>query len=260
MGWPLRYAGSMDFSRRCTVATEAAASAVGVVTALRSVAADWPDELWTTSVSLFDAVIRTWYGVYEFTDDPSCVLRVGLSPARATISLSDGTRIQMGELVGTLHFWNEHLPRYPVHGPDLRWACIVRNQVLHSLRALAVYVESEPAWRHVRGEAALPTRLGIPQVRRVAERFGFERVSTDFPLRRRLHAFGESFTLWALTRAFNPAAIQRQPFLRDHHELWISRPSLLDRYARPRGRTVSARAIELTAVSADDLAGDQRAE
>jgi hypothetical protein len=117
------------------MATETADSAVNVVTAPRSVSAEWPDELWAVSVGWFDAVIRACYGVYEFTDDPSCVLRVGLNPAPATISLSDGTRIEMGEMVGTLHFWNEHLPRYTMQGPDLRWACLVRNQVLHSLGA-----------------------------------------------------------------------------------------------------------------------------
>jgi hypothetical protein len=75
---------------------------------------------------------------------------------------------------------------------------MVRRQVLHSLYSLADYVESEAAWRQIRAlrsEAALSTRLGMSQVRRVAERFGFERVPTDFPLRRRLHALGESFTL-----------------------------------------------------------------
>ena len=56
------------------------------------------------SVGLFDAIIRTFYRVCEFTDDPACVLRVGLSPARAPVSLSDGTRVEIGGLVGTLHF------------------------------------------------------------------------------------------------------------------------------------------------------------
>ena len=243
--------------------TETAASAVGVVSALRGVSADWQDELWAKSVGLFDTIIRICYGVYEFTDDPACVLRIGLSAARAPVSLSDGTQIEMGDLVGTLHFWNEHLPRYTSDGPDLRWACAVRNQVLHSLRSLAVYVESEPDWRQIqalRGEAALSARLGTLQVRRVAERFGFERVPTDCSFLRRLHALGESFTLWSLTRAFNPAALSRQPFLRDHHELWISRASLLRRYGRPRRRTGTGRPDELTAASADDLAGDRRAE
>jgi hypothetical protein len=219
---------------------ETTASAVGVVTALRRASLDWPDELWAISVGRLDAIIRSLYGVYEFTDDPTCVLRIGLSPARAPVPLSDGTQIEIGELVGSLHFWNEHLPRYAAGGPDLRWACVARDQVIHSLHALAVYVQNEPAWRQIRalrGEAALSARLGIPQVRRVAERFGFERVPTDLSPSRRLHALGESFTLWALTRAFNPAAVSRQPFLRDHHELWISRAVLLERYARPRRRT-----------------------
>jgi len=46
---------------------------------------------------------------------------------------------------------------YGLGGPDLRWACVVRNQVRHSLHAPALYVESEPAWRQIRalGEAAL---------------------------------------------------------------------------------------------------------
>ena len=132
-------------------------SPVGVVTALRRVSLDGPDEFWAMSVGLFDAIIRTFYRVYELTDDRACVLRVGLSPACAPVSLSDGTRIETSELVGTLHLWNEHLPRYGLGGPDLRWACVVRNQVRHSLHAPALYVESEPAWRQIRalGEAAL---------------------------------------------------------------------------------------------------------
>ena len=167
---------------------------MGVVTALRSVSADWPDELWARSVGLCDTIIRTCYGVYEFTDDPDCALRIGLSAARAPVSLSDGTRIEIGELVETLHFWNEHLPRYMPDGPDLCWACAMRGRVMASLHWLADYVECEPARRQIRafrGEAALSTRLGTSQVQRVAERFGFERVPTDTSFLRRLHAFGE---------------------------------------------------------------------
>jgi len=69
------------------------------------------------SVGLFGAIVRTFYGFYEFADNRACVLRVGLSPARAPVSLSDGTRVETGELVGTLHFWNEHLPRHGATDP-----------------------------------------------------------------------------------------------------------------------------------------------
>jgi hypothetical protein len=221
---------------------ETTASAAGVVTALRSVSPDWPDRFCVGVVGLLDGIIRTCCGVHEFTDDPACVLRIGRIPARARVSLSDGTQIAAGEVVGTLHLWNEHLPRYAKGGPDLGWACKVRSRVLHSLHALAVHLENEPAWRPIRalhGEAALTARLGALQVQRVAERFGFERVPTDFSLRRRLHALGEGVTLWALTRAFNPAALSRQPFFRDHHQLWISRASLIERYAHRQRRSES---------------------
>src|ERR1700759_1585764 len=94
------------------VSVDTTASAVRLVTALRSASAEWPDELWAGSVAWADGILRSYYGIYEFTDDPDCVLRVGLGQARAPVLLSDGTDLQLGELVGTLHFWNEHLPRY----------------------------------------------------------------------------------------------------------------------------------------------------
>lgn len=214
---------------------DTAGSALGFVSALGSASATWPDEFWAGSVSRADAILRSYYGIYEFTDDPACVLRVGLGQARAPVALSDGSQVEIGELVGTLHFWNEHLPRYSAKGPDLGWACAVRDRVIYSLRAFSDYIEREPAWQDVqaiRTETALPARLGVSQIGRVFQRYGFERVPTDPSLLARLHGLGECFVLWALTRAFNPAALPRQPFLRDRHELWISRRCLLSRYAQ----------------------------
>jgi hypothetical protein len=170
------------------------------------------------------------------------VLRAGLSAARASLALSDGTRIEVDELVGTLHFWNEHQPRYSEKGSDLGWACAVRDRVVQSLRAFSDHIESKPAWREVqavRTETALPARLGAIQVGRVFQSYGFERVPRECSFSARLHGVGECFVLWGLTRAFNPAALPRQPFLRDRHELWISRATLLARYARRNSRIES---------------------
>ncbi len=223
------------------MSADATGSAVGFMTALRSASAAWPDELWAGSVAWADGILRSYYGIYEFTKDPDCVLRVGLGQARAPVSLSDGTDVQCGELVGTLHFWNEHLPRYSARGPDLGWACAVRDRLRYSLRVFSEYVEGEPAWqdvRAIRAETALPARLGTSQIERVFQRYGFERVPTNSSLLARLHGLGECFVLWGLTRAFNPAALPRTPFLRDRHELWISRATLRLRYAR-RNRQIA---------------------
>jgi hypothetical protein len=221
---------------------DTAVSAVGVVTAFGSAPARWPDEFWAGSVSWCDALLRSYYRIREFTDDSRCVLRVGLSQARASVLLSDGAEVEVGELVGTLHFWNEQLPRYSVNGPNLGWACAMRDRVVYSLRALSDYIESEASWQQIRAirtETALPARLGEYQIGRVFQRYGFELVPTNSSFRARFHGLGECFVMWGLTRAFNPAALPRQPFLRDHHELWISRAMLLSRYGRSTRPTVN---------------------
>ena len=105
-------AGLSIFSSGRAVPAETAMPAAGVATSVGGASANWQGEIWASSVGLVDALIRTYYGIYEFTDDPECVLRVGLGQARAAMTLSDGTRVKGGELIGTLHFWNEHLPRY----------------------------------------------------------------------------------------------------------------------------------------------------
>jgi len=205
--------------------------------------AGWRDELWLTLVGSVDAILRSLYGIQEFADDPHCVLRIGISPARMPVVMSDGTRICVGELVGELHLWNEHIPRYSEHGPDLGWAADMRRRVVHSLRLLAHHVEYHPAWQHLaafRADATLSSPLGDIQIRRLPLRHGFELVEPPSSLFRPLHALGDSLSAWSLTRAFNPAALSRQRFLRDHHELWISRAMLLKRYARDVRKTGDA--------------------
>jgi hypothetical protein len=194
------------------------------------------DDLWRALVGSVDAVMRSIHGIYEFTEDPDCVLRIAFNHASHGVALSDGTAVAEGEPVGALHLWNEHLPRYSERGPDVAWACEMRRRVLHSMRLLAAYVEREPGWESVRAFCAATTlsnRLGNRQIRRLAGRYGFERIEPPDSLLLRLHALGDCFNTWALTRAFNPAALRRQPFLRGRHELWISRATLIGRYGIP---------------------------
>jgi hypothetical protein len=176
-------------------------------------------------------VLRWWYGVREFTDDPSCLLRLALAPAPHEVTLGDATRIEAGEIVAMLHIWNEQLPRFRLDGPDLRWAIDVRRRLQRSFRALASHLERDPAWKEVRGIHAcvvFGSRRRREQIRRAAEHFGFELIGDASA--KGLHEFGEDFLIWAFARAFNPGALRRSPFRRDRTELWISRDKLLRRY------------------------------
>ncbi|HTV88099.1 MAG TPA: hypothetical protein VME41_03695 [Stellaceae bacterium] len=203
---------------------------------------------WVVVVGSVDALLRAFHGIREYTDDPVCVFRLGLVAARDTITLSDGTAVGEGEPVGTLHLWNEHLPPYKNGAPDLAWASEMRRRVFRSLQLLAEFADRDPIWQKVRvfrGDATLSRRLGETQIRRLAERHGFERIEAPVSVLGQLHFIGDCFNAWALTRAFNPAALERQGFLRGRCEVWISRRGLLARYGRqprPRGGTPEGRA------------------
>ncbi|HLI10842.1 MAG TPA: hypothetical protein VKY65_04515 [Alphaproteobacteria bacterium] len=220
--------------------TEAAIPSVtnfGPSPTLRPSADTWRDQAWVAFISHLDTVLRRYHGVYEFTDDPECVLRVSFGENRAPVRLADGTRVEAGERIGIFHFWNEHLPRFSSRGPDLRWAKAMRGKVRRSLCALAEHVENDMAWHGIdafRADSAFSSKLRTRQIERVVGRYGFELLTTELSAVHQLHAFGENFLLWGFARAFNPAALNRRHFLRERQELWISRRTLLALYGRQR--------------------------
>jgi len=196
---------------------------------------DWKDEAWRAFIGSIDAWLRAYYRIEEFTGEPRCVLRIGFMKAVMPVLLSDGTEIHEGERIGALHLWNEHVPRYAGNGPNLAWAKEMRRRMLWSLGLLADYIEHDPAWQNVQafcGDSMLSSRIGGAQLRRLAPRYGFEIVERPPTLSRYLHTFADSLIVWGLTRAFNPAALPRQRFVRDHHKVWISCATLRRFYGR----------------------------
>src|SRR5205809_5938293 len=125
--------------------------------------AGWKDEFWVALVGTLDAWLRSYYDIRNFTDDPQCVLRIGPMPAPMPVSLSDGTEIRQGELVGALHLWNEHVPRYSGNGPTLACAKELRRRMLCSLGLLADFVYCDAIWtphRALRGDSLLSSAIG----------------------------------------------------------------------------------------------------
>src|SRR5437763_6655294 len=156
----------------------------------------WTDASWATIVGSVDGLLRAYYGIHDFTEDPDCIFRTALCRARHPIGLCDGTQIRRGEIVGALHWWNEHLRRYSGHGPDIAWAGDMRRRIRRSLHLLADHIVRDPAWRPIeafRADATLSSRLGSGQIRRVAERYGFEVVEPESSILLRAQALGASF-------------------------------------------------------------------
>jgi len=190
-----------------------------------------PNGILARIVRRLDAHLRRKQGIFEFWDDAECMLRLSVAPAEVGLVLSDGTRVEAGEPVGILHFWNEHLPVIPAGGPDLRWAIAMQKAMSLSLRQLAEAMERDPRLRGLTafgGNAVLVSRNGSGHVARLARRFGFEWIMPQQKptFWRRFHDFWENFLLLALQWTFNPVTLRGKGFFRPRQPLWISRRSL----------------------------------
>lgn len=182
-----------------------------------------------------ESLLSSRNGVYPFTDDPSCILRISATKADRSVVLSDGTPVRHGDPLIELHWTNERLPRIPEHGPDLGWATAMRRGIETSLRALARYLvshERDCGAAAIHASMVFGTRLGSGQVDRWARRIGFELIEREpaATLGTHLRGIGDGLLLLGLTWAFNPGGLKHKPFFRDRYEIWISRATLLDRF------------------------------
>jgi ceramide glucosyltransferase len=190
-----------------------------------------PGGLLAAAIRRLDAHLRKKQGIFEFTHDPTCMLRVSVEPAREEFTLSDQTRIRVGDPVCVLHLWNEQLPAVPKEGVDLKWAAGLRRRLARSLIELAEVVDRDTRLLGARAFGAIavfPTR----DAARLADRYGFDVVVFERrpSLWEWLHHLGENILVLGLQWAFNPGGLPGKPFMRRRNPMWISRQKLVDRY------------------------------
>lgn len=193
---------------------------------------DWLDRL----VAAFDRRQRRVLGIWEFTDDPGCVLRLGLTRARIGATLADGTIVRPGDTVGVIHLWNERMPRIPEGGATLSWALALHRALAHSLRLLARYLQDEP---RMHGIAAFGGEFGFaftPAAFKVLARLGVEVFEPHPPQGLAERAVDLAMRLWPylLRRAFNPESVRGRT-LADFRRrpMWIARSTIITRYGQP---------------------------
>ncbi|MGH7056778.1 MAG: YkoP family protein [Acetobacteraceae bacterium] len=202
----------------------------------------------TPLVRPIDAVLRRYYGIREFTDDPACIFRLSRERAWRRLRLADGTPIAPGSWVGELHFWSEHMPKFAKRGPDIAWATDMYRHLRRSFTLLAIALRDDPAWRDlsaVFGRWAFAGGFGGShhQPRLLMHAFGLEPFAPDRAFKQRIHDLMEDFLLWGMLRAFNPHALDSHDFFRSREELWVSRAVLLARLGMgrpPRPRRIAA--------------------
>lgn len=179
-----------------------------------------------------DEGLRAMQGVYEFSADSQCMLRLSLEVAPHSVPLPDG-QMEKGELYLELHLWNEHIPRIPVAGPDFAWAHGVHRMLKGSLKAIAAELQTDPRLADVKAIGG-PNALILPGNPGGGEglmrRLGF----TVTPYRHPLGRFAElwkNFYSWLLMRTFNPASMRGGNLLGlRRSEIWMSRVEFLRRY------------------------------
>ncbi len=186
-------------------------------------------------VRAIDLALQRHYHVFEFTDDPQCILRVALSVNARDFVLSDSVHIARGEPILELHFWNERLPALPRHGASLGWGIEVARRARYSLCLLAEYLACKPRFNPVRalhGESGFLEVGQFAEMRTLIEHLGFDFVSGDVPgWRVWQYAFWQNLFSWWLMWTFNPASLHSKHF-NDiaRSELWMSRTKLMKKF------------------------------
>jgi hypothetical protein len=186
------------------------------------------------AVSYLDRWLRWWHRVEEFTADTDCLIRVAWREAGEALLLPDGTAIRAGAAVGELHFWNEHLPPFGSGGPSIGWARMMHGRAQHSLRLLAQQVRHLPERRQVvafYADVPISRRRSEAALRRLARRYGFECPPDRSRVGGVMHDMAYSILAWGLVASHNPIGLRRRAFLRRRRRIWISRTTLLERYA-----------------------------
>ena len=200
----------------------------------------WVGRLGRRLIFGLDDQLRRCEGIYAFSQDPDCLLRIARGASQKERILADGTILHAGDAVIELHWWNERIAHlaatgHPLAGPSLHWGLQFYRHTYHSLLALAQYVDQTPGLRDVvalHGETTFSSDLSYRHHAHAFQRLGFELETlppADDAWELMTLCF-RHFHVWALTWACNPASLRRRsPWAAVRSEMWLSRQALFER-------------------------------
>lgn len=182
------------------------------------------------AVLAVDRSLRRANGIFEFSDDDDCILRIGVVLAESYIHLPDGTELRPEDPIVDLHFWNERLLELDRVRSSLGWGSAFRTRLRSSLRQLADYVGEREELKDVKACRAKGAFFRDRRLRRAAYHHGFMAAVPDESIAVRVHEFLGIFLVYGLTWVFNPGALHGRTRLPQRCYLWMSREELLRRY------------------------------
>jgi hypothetical protein len=181
----------------------------------------------------FDEWLARKNGIFPYSQDAGVIMRINLGKAPRDILLP-GETIPARSPVIEVHLWNARFPKYSERGPDVRWGLQVRRGLQVSLEILAGLMRQDPCLieaKAVGGVTVLFAAGSNTAEEKLFLHFGY----STFPYHGRLGKFSETvenlYSL-ALMWAYNPPSARgRNPLDLARSEFWMSRRTILERYA-----------------------------
>ena len=93
-------------------------------------------------VQRLDAILRRRGEIFEYSNEPQCLLRGSFSRADNGFRLRDGTLIRRGDPIFELHLWNEHVPRIGQEGTNIAFGAAMYRGAARAMEELAAYVSA----------------------------------------------------------------------------------------------------------------------
>jgi YkoP domain len=194
----------------------------------------WLSRPLKAGVRLIEYLVRKSMHVYEFTDDPDCILRIQLTTSPRSVDF--GTwQISKGETILSIHAWNEKMPKIPREGATLEWAIQLRRQVVHSFQKVAEELQKGGKYSQVRaiyGESTIFSFSDHTGGLKMMQRLGFTVLPYQSPSGKFGNFWANLFSWW-LMWAFNDSSLDTRQFKKlDRTETWFPVDEFIRRYGK----------------------------
>ena len=180
----------------------------------------------------FDNFLSRLYHIYPFSDEPDCILRLGMAKSRRSLERPCG-KVDPGDDILEIHLWNEHMQPLVASENSIGWGSRTLRLFIRGLRQIAEEIKTDPRLsniRAIRGEMIFLSTASNPDRGYQMERLGF----TVLPFHSKTGAFGEfweNFYSWWLMWAYNPLSVRNRRITTGQRmEMWMSIETFMKKY------------------------------